>query len=624
MSIFKSIETVLLAPNGEEFMIQFPFSEERKNAVKYAVPGVRFDRDKKKWFCPVGEDQAAALQALKFRITQEAWDQIPLHANKAERLITASRAEDAELDLPGFGKQPFPFQRAGIAYALDRKRLIIGDEMGLGKTIQGLGTIYSANAFPCLIIVPASLKYNWEDEVQKCMPGKVVHVADKDTGSLLLQMADVIVTNYEQLVGYEKSVVMNAQGETKTIRTSFTDPTKKHVILSPLGEKLAKYCKFKAVILDEAHYIKSAKAARTMATQKVCDAIASMEFRLLLTGTPMLNQPSEFMSLLKFMHRLEEFGGFWHFMTYYCGLEKGKFGMEAKQANNTKELNDKLRASCYVRRKKMDVMKELPPKTRASYAVDISNRAEYDRAKKELIEWVKERVLRDRDFMQSISHLDDYTKQMRISERQSDKAEKAERNERIVRFTALKRVAAEGKVKAAKEWIANFLESGEKLVVFATGKHIIEQLSSWYPKAARIVSSMPPEERQHNVKRFQNDPTCKLMIGAMGTSAANSPAGVGHTLTAASNVLFLELGWNPALHDQCEDRCHRTTQKDNVTCHYLLAKKTIESYLAKVIEGKRSVAAQVVDGDEGETENGILDEVIEMMLGEEDEGTDNW
>lgn len=608
MGLFKQLESVLLSPCGEKFVINFPYSEERKDQVKYAVPGAYFDRPNKRWLAPVGQEQAEALRALKFPLTQAAIDRIPQLMQRATDLIAASKAESAELDLPGFGKEPFPFQKAGIRYALERKRVIIGDEMGLGKTIQGLGTVFAADAFPCLIVVPASLKYNWEEEVQLCMPeltknGKIVYVADKNTGQLLLQMADVIITNYEQLIAG---------------KNAFEDETKKEVRLSPLGEKLAQYCQFKSVILDEAHYIKNAKAARTMAIQKVCDAIKSLEYRILLTGTPMLNSPSEFMSLLKFMHRLDEFGGFWNFMTHYCGMEKTKYGMQAKGAgkNRNQELNEKLRASCYVRRKKKDVMKELPDKLRASYAVDITNRPEYERAKKELLEWVKERVFRDKEFMASISHLPSSEQAWKIKERQMDKAEKAEKAERIVKFTALKRVAAEGKIKAAKEWIANFLESGEKLVVFATSKHILEELEKWYPKETKILSTQSAEERQWNKNRFQNDPTVKLMIGAMGTSAANSPAGVGHTLTTASNVLFLELGWNPALHDQCEDRCHRTTQKSNVTCHYLLAKKTIESHLARVIEEKRTLSAQVVDGEEGDIENGILDEVIELMLEE--------
>lgn len=601
MGLFRDIETVLLSHCGEKLLIKFPFTEERKDQVKYAVPGAHFDRAQKVWVSPVGQEQVDALKALKFRITEEALNQIPRALVRASELIEASRAESAELEIPGFGKQPFPFQKAGIKYAMDRKRVIIGDEMGLGKTIQGLGTVYATNAFPCLILVPASLKYNWQAEVDACVPGKIVHVADKETGSLLLQMADVIVTNYEQLIDG---------------KCAFEDSTKKEVRLSPLGIKLSKYCKFKSVLLDEAHYIKNAAAARTMATQKICDAIETIEYRILLTGTPMLNRPSEFYSLLKFLKRIDEFGGYWHFMTYFCGLEKTKFGMQAKGANHAKELNDGLRASCYVRRKKKDVLKELPDKLRTTYYCDITNWAEYKRAKKDVVEWVKERVLKDKEFLDSIAHHPQYQQELLISQRQADKAERAERGEMMVRLTALKRVAAEGKLKAAKDWIDNFLESGEKLVIFATHKFMLDQLVEWYPKSARIRSEMSAEERQHNVQRFQSDPTCGVIIGAMGTSAANSPAGVGHTLTAASHTLFLELGWNNALHDQCEDRCHRIGQKDNVTAHYLISKGTIEEWLARIIEDKRAISAQVVDGTEDGFDGGILDRVIELLMEE--------
>ena len=605
MGLFKQIETVLLSPCGEKYLIKFPYNEERKEQLKAAVPSAYFDRPSKTWLCPVGQEEADGLRAINFRLTQEALNQIPRSLMRAQELIEASKAEDAVLDMPGFMKQPFPFQRAGIKYALERKRVIIGDQMGLGKTIQGLGTAYMADAFPLLIIVPASLKYNWENEVKACIPGfasgaRIVIVADKETGAFTLQMSDIVITNYEQLVD----------------KVAFTDSTKKEVRLSKLGENLANFCKFKAVLLDEAHYIKNAKAARTMATQAVCDAIKQLEYRVLLTGTPMLNKPSEFYSLLKFLQRINEFGGYWHFMTYFCGLEKTKYGMQANEAHNGKELNDKLRSSCYVRRLKKDVMTELPDKLRTTYYCDITNRAEYQRAKKDVVQWVQERVERDKEFMASIAHLSSGEQAMAIAQRKADKAMRAERGEMMVRLSALKRVAAEGKQKAAKEWIDNFLESGEKLVIFATHKFFLDQLKAWYPDAASIRSDMSAEERQHNSHRFQNDPRCRLMLGAMGTSAANSPAGVGHTWTAASHVLFLELGWNNALHDQCEDRCHRIGQKDNVTAHYLLAKNTIEEKLATVIEEKRKISAIVVDGDENSVEVGIMDRVVELLMEE--------
>ena len=511
-------------------------------------------------------------------------------------LIELSKAASADLEIPGFQKPPFPFQNAGILYATERKHVIIGDEMGLGKTIQGLGTVALNDAFPALIITPASNKYQWLAEWKACMPEgerDFVHVANKDTTEFTLLMCKAVITNYEQL------------------HDGFTDKTKKDVKLSQLGQNLLNV-NFKSIILDEAHYIKSAEAARTKAVMEL-RKIGSLVYRMVLTGTPMLNKPDEFYTLLKFLDRLDEFGGFWKFINEWCGMKQGKYRMKTKKGHDFMPLNEKLRSTCYIRRKKKDVLTELPDKLRTSYFIDITNRKEYKNAEDDLINWVRNRVERDQEFMASIAHLSDAERQFAIEERKDFKAAAAERGEVMVRLTALKRLAAEGKLKAAKEWIDNFRLSGEKLVIFACHKFFLDELLKWYPTSCRLLSVMDAAERQAEVKRFQETDE-QLFIGAQGTSAANSPAGIGHTLTAASNTLHLELGWTPGHMNQCEDRCHRIGQKSSCTAHYILGRETIEEDLANIIESKRTLSAQVVDGDEAVTESRILDELVEKLM----------
>jgi SWI/SNF-related matrix-associated actin-dependent regulator 1 of chromatin subfamily A len=617
LNLFKHLRIVNITDDRETYVVTVP-SEDEQEHVKKHVPGARWQPSTLSFHIPANWQNTRAL-LVHFRMPWSA--NAEAFARKSRPLeltrIEASRASDAVLELPGFGKQPFPFQRGGIKYAIERERVIVGDEMGLGKTIQGLGTVFLTQAYPCLVITPASLKYNWgESEIPACLPGKLVVVADKDTGELLLQMADVIVTNYEQLVGFRTYDSVTTDPITGKVtkrkkRTSWTDASKRKVILSPLAEKLQRL-QLKSIICDEAHYLKEPTAARTHAVMALRHGV---KYRLLLTGTAMLNKPAELFPLLRFLDRSDEFGGYMHFLQHYCGLRKGAWGPEAKQAFHTQSLNDRLRASCYIRRLKKDVLKELPPKLRTSYRIEIDNREEYEQAERELVEWVKNRVLQNEEFMASIAHLPPEERQLAIRAHQNDKAERAQRAEAIVRIGALKAVSAEGKRAAAKEWIDNFLESGEKLVVFATGKKILNWLQQKYPNAAFIRSEQGAHERQDNVKRFQNDPACNLIILAMGTSATNSPGGVGHTLTKASNVLFIELGWNNALHDQCEDRCHRIGQQDNVTAHYLLGRNTIDIDIAELIESKRVVSKRVLDGGEPEDESSILHELMDRLAG---------
>lgn len=607
LKLFQNLEVVKLSDDRDHYIVKFPADDARKEALKAAAPSAKWDSEQQGYYVPATWDTTLRLVVNGFhKFAQEAKEHARVIRNTEQLRAESSSAASADLDLGGFGVPPFPFQCAGIKYALERKRVIIGDQMGLGKTIQGLGTVYLADALPCIVVTPASLKYNWaENEIPRAFPGKFVIVADKDTPLMLLQLAKFIVTNYEQLVGFR--TYRNSEG--KNTRTCWKDATKREVILSPLAKKL-RDLRAKSIICDEAHYLKDPATGRTMATMAIRH---SCEYRLLLTGTAMLNRPAELWSLIKFLDRGDEFGGYIPFMERYCGMRKGKYGVEAKSALHAQELNRKMRASFYIRRLKKDVLKELPPKLRTNYKVDIDNRDEYKQAERQLIEWVKERVYKDKQFMESIAHLSPFEQAAAISERQTDKAERAARAEIVVKITALKNVAGRGKLNTAKQWIDDFLESGEKLVVFATNKEILDWLLKKYPKAARIISEDDDRERQRNVKRFQEDPACVLIICAMGTSATNSPGGVGHTLTSASNVLFLQLGWNPALHDQCEDRCHRIGQQDNVTAHYLLGKDTIEIDIAQLIESKRQVCQVVLDGGIVEEDEGILSELIARL-----------
>jgi SWI/SNF-related matrix-associated actin-dependent regulator 1 of chromatin subfamily A len=523
-------------------------------------------------------------------------------------------AETTEV-VNGLAVSLYPFQEDGLKHLIRHPKCILADEMGLGKTFQALAAVEAANAYPCVIIAPSSNKDTWAlKEIPKALPHRLVLIADKNTpirNNNLFALADIIVTNYEQLVGYRTT----DSGK----RSSHTDHTKRKVVLSDLTKKLQSM-PIQSVILDEAHKIKNMSSSTTRSVLSLLfnpdGTPRNIPYRYVLTGTPCVNRPAELAPYLRFLGYLPHFGGHWEFLKRYCGLRKGKYGIEAKAATNSVELNQRLRQLCYIRRLKKDVLKELPPKSRTTLSVEIDNRKEYDKAKDELIDWVQERVASDRVFLQSIATLSTEAQAEAIHERKISKAEAARRAETIVRISALRAVASEGKLKAGIAWIKEFLESNDKLVVFAIHKKVIDGLLKAFPDAARITSDDPSTERYNNVQRFQTDSACKLIVCALGTSAGSSPGGVGHTLTSASNVLFLELGWNPALHDQAEDRCHRIGQTDNVTCHYFIGKQTIDEMLVEIIEGKRAILRQVSDGIEQSEEIGIMDKITEWLLKE--------
>jgi SWI/SNF-related matrix-associated actin-dependent regulator 1 of chromatin subfamily A len=117
-----------------------------------------------------------------------------------------------------------------------------------------------------------------------------------------------------------------------------------------------------------------------------------------------------------------------------------------------------------------------------------------------------------------------------------------------------------------------------------------------------LVGGMNDSTKQLAVDTFQNDPSCRLFIGNI------QAAGEGITLTAASHVIFVELDWAPSQMSQCEDRCHRIGQKDNVLVQHLVFENSIDAKIAKVLLKKQKIISSAIDG----TTSGAVDWLSEL------------
>jgi SWI/SNF-related matrix-associated actin-dependent regulator 1 of chromatin subfamily A len=338
--------------------------------------------------------------------------------------------------------------------------------------------------------------------------------------------------------------------------------------------------------------MKNPTAQRTKAALKLSEGRPN---RIAITGTPVQNFPGELLPVLMFLGRLPDMGGYMYFNKAYC---QGKNRYQPFHGSrNEIRLNRQLRSCCMIRRTVEDVKLELPPMRRSIVPVEIDNRAEYEFAERQLIEWVKKKAEEDQAFLVSIEHIPEGdARQAIIEQHKHSKAEKAKRAEAMIKISALKDVAARGKLKAALQWIDLYCESGKKLVVFAMHKVILDALKNHFPDAAYVTSDLDSSERTAQVKRFQEDASCQMLIGASGTNAGSSPAGTGLTMTAAEDSITLELGWNSALHDQMEKRVHRRGQTKPVTSYYLIGVDTIEKKILTLIDSKRVICEAITDG----------------------------
>lgn len=499
-----------------------------------------------------------------------------------------SSAEDGELpDIPALRATLSPYQRAGVAYAIEKQRTFIADSMGLGKTVQALAVVEALDAYPAVIVCPASLKLNWRKEAKMWLPGRSVQVIQ--SGERAIFRAQIIIVNYDIL----------------------------HRHRVPLTAWAKQYDGIQAVICDESHYLKEKTARRTKAAAAL---VKGVPVRLLLSGTPAKARPIELATQLYILDRLDDLGGYDAYCQRYCDPQKTPYGLDLKGSANREELYRYLRMVGFVRRTKDQVMKDLPPKRWAMLPVELTNEADYRAAERDIITWLKQQVRKDEAFFASIAHLPPNARERRIAIEQRRVELKARRAEHLMRLNALKQLVARGKLAAAINWIRDFLEgTDEKLIVFAHHRAIQDALLEPFRDegAAYIVSGMDSQELERGKEHFQTDPDCRLIVCSLGAG------GVGHTLTAATNVAFVEFPWSPSDVDQAEDRAHRRGQAArnvdedgayySVTIWSFVAEGTIDEDILELLESKRAVVEAIMDGRAGAEEDDILDELVERL-----------
>ncbi|HUW66605.1 MAG TPA: C-terminal helicase domain-containing protein, partial [Candidatus Nanoarchaeia archaeon] len=187
-------------------------------------------------------------------------------------------------------------------------------------------------------------------------------------------------------------------------------------------------------------------------------------------------------------------------------------------------------------------------------------------------------------------------------------AVKASKAAHLVQIEALKQLAVHGKIKQVMGWIDDFLDVGEKLVVFAIHHNVIDELMEKFGDiAVKIDGRMTGQQKEDSKDMFQTSDDIRLLIGQI------QAAGTGYTFTAASHAAIIELPWTPSQLSQAEDRLHRITQENAVTIHYLLAQDTIEEKMARLLDKKAEVVAAVTDGEDVQQES-LLTELMNEYL----------
>lgn len=304
-----------VAADTDWVWIRFAYDAVKVRSVK-ALPSVTWDPGSKAWRVPLAVAPEAVVWADTFRLPVP--DEIRAAAETINARRTgaqdASRAQDADIEIPNLapGLALKPYQRAGVAYAVEHRRTFLADDMGLGKTAMSMSTLEYLDAYPAVVVCPPTLTLNWQVEFNRWFPHRSVAVVSG--------------------------------------RKQFPDPADVTVIgWSNISHHADRLLKFTGYVFDESHYAKNPDAQRTKAAVRIAKTAPANGVVLCLTGTPITNRPAEFAPQLDILGLLKQFGGKWGFYRRYAGAFRDRWGQwHIDGATNLEELNVKLRETCFT------------------------------------------------------------------------------------------------------------------------------------------------------------------------------------------------------------------------------------------------------------------------------------
>lgn len=417
-------------------------------------------------------------------------------------------------------------------------RCLIANEMGTGKSVIALAYLHRhPECLPAVIVCPAPLKYQWAREAAR-------HYG------LRAEIVNGVSPTPFGITGVPPAVIVNYE------------------ILGPSrhGPGWGDYLKGlnpKTIICDESQMIKDAKSARFKAVKKLCAEVANV---LMLSATPVEIRPMELWTTLNILHP-KKFPSQWRFGFEFGGAKKTHWGWDFSGASNLDRLSKELEG-IMIRRRKADVIQQLPRKVRSVVPLELSDTKQYELANSDFLKWLMK------------------TSPGRIAG--------AVRSAGLAKAGHLKRLAAELKLPAAMAWVDLWLENNTgKILLFCAHKKIVKALHTRYrPQCVVVDGSVTGKKRQAAVDQFQNNASTRVFIGNM------QAAGKGLNLTAAHAVAFLEYGWKSSDVVQAEDRCFaRLSDIHGAQIYYLTALGTIEERIAKLLQNRQRLINTILDGE---------------------------
>lgn len=481
---------------------------------------------------------------------------------------TIKQVEDSEIPVPdSFAGVLRDYQKIGFRWLKTMDICgfggILADDMGLGKTVQILALLedeYIVNKAKkkSLIIVPASLIFNWENEVYKFA---------KD-----LKIAPVVGAKSERV-----NIIHNSEAD--IFITSY-DLLKRDVDEYSLIE-------FRYEILDEAQNIKNHMTNNARAVKKI-----KAETRFALTGTPIENRLAELWSIFDFV-----MPGF----LYTNKKFRNKFEIPIVKDNQKEAVNGLKRmiSPFILRREKMQVLKELPEKLEYNLFARMDG---------------EQQKLYTANILKLKEELENHDNKMFASNRIKFLAELT-RLRQICCDPALCYEDYEdesSKLELCIDLIKNSIEGGHKILLFSQFTSMLEIISDRLIKENISFYSMTgatkKEERMTMVNKFNKDNTSVFLISLR-------VGGTGINLTGADVVIHYDPWWNVAVQNQATDRAHRIGQEKVVSVFKLITKNSVEENILNLQQSKKGLSSNILSNKNISLSNLSKDELLSILNG---------
>ena len=508
------------------------------------------------------------------------------HANRYSHYLTSyCKKAYADIDPQQGEFMMWNFQRQGAAFLMGVGGVVGGAllsaDMGVGKTLMATAAVKTLALNRTLVVAPAAVKRNWARELKRAgIEGAVIQSGNEFHKTVIKDGEVVFKRVKEEELGEEYGWM--SRGQTMSIRYpreynwlvmnyDILDRLA-HGIGSPRAPQVIWHLQLPdAVILDEAHLIKSSEARRT---RTALTLLRPIRYKFLLTGTPILNRTEELFPLLNLIDP-RRFNSLREFERRYCGKDP-----------HLDELKERLKFLLF-RRTKAQVMRDLPAKRRAFIEIPLTpkHQAVYDKAEDDLVGWL-------------------------LSLGQQERAANATHAEAFARIGYLRKIALAGKIEAEVQFIQHALISGvKKVVVFSTQLDGVFAVRRKFEEECVLYTGEQSEtQRDWAIKKFWDDEGVKVFAATLQAGA------FGINLQCASVVMFLDLWWVPAVMAQAEDRIHRIGQQNPVLCYYFYTAATIESDIINVLREKVELVGEVVGDKPMELEGKGVKWLLSSMI----------